>query len=43
VVGFLEFADRPHRDHLLVRQHRDAVADGVEAVEVVGDHEDGEG
>ena len=32
----------PDRDHPPLPQHRDAVADRVEAVEIVGDHEDGE-
>src|SRR5271170_4942394 len=34
--------DRPHRDHLAVGEDRDAVAHGVEAVEIMGHHEDGQ-
>ena len=33
---------RSFSHHLAVGKRRDAVADGIEAVEIVGDHEDGE-
>src|SRR5574337_3072 len=42
IVGTQEFFNLSNGDDLAMAQHRDAVADGEQAVEVVGDHEDGE-
>ena len=42
IVGLQEFFDFSDRRHLAVAEHRDPVADGEQAVEIVGHHEDGE-
>ena len=42
MLGGKQFRDGADRDHLLFREHRDAVAGGVKRIEVVGDQEDGE-
>src|SRR5690242_10908430 len=42
MLGCEHDRDRSRRDHLAVRQHRDAVAHGVQAVEIVRHHEHGQ-
>ena len=39
VIVFQQFGDGPHCDNFLVRQHRHAVADFVQRIEIVGDQE----
>src|SRR5258708_23416365 len=39
MLGLKQFAHRSDGDDLAVRQRRDAVADGIQAGEVMGDHE----
>ena len=39
MLGLKQFAHRSDGDDLAVRERRDAIADGVQAGEVVGDHE----
>src|ERR1700690_3210516 len=42
IFGTQQLRDGSDRDHPPLPQYGDAIADGVEAVEIVGDHENGE-